>query len=135
MAGIDIITVEGGSKLKDFIDLPWKIYAEHPNWVPSFSPHFPEHQIRYYIKSVRGFSDSVFEVGRIMHRGRTGGREPTAPVTASFARAAGIYTGKGAHQLLLKPLYKPAALLHQPALHFVPLLFLDGFIALMMSRD
>ena len=34
MAGIEIITVERGSELKDFIDLPWKIYAEYPNWVP-----------------------------------------------------------------------------------------------------
>ena len=25
MAGIEIITVEGGSELRDFIDLPWKI--------------------------------------------------------------------------------------------------------------
>lgn len=34
MAEIEIIPVEGGSVLKDFIDLPWKIYAEYPNWVP-----------------------------------------------------------------------------------------------------
>ena len=34
MAGIEIIAVEGGSTLKEFIDLPWRIYAEHPNWVP-----------------------------------------------------------------------------------------------------
>ena len=34
MAGIEIIAVEGGSELKDFIDLPWRIYAEYPNWVP-----------------------------------------------------------------------------------------------------
>jgi hypothetical protein len=34
MPGMEIITVEGGSDLKDFIDLPWKIYAEYPNWVP-----------------------------------------------------------------------------------------------------
>lgn len=34
MAGIEIIAVEGGSALKEFIDLPWRIYAEHPNWVP-----------------------------------------------------------------------------------------------------
>ena len=34
MDGIEIITVEGGSELKDFIDLPWKIYAEYPKWVP-----------------------------------------------------------------------------------------------------
>ena len=26
--------MEGGSELKDFIDLPWRIYAEYPNWVP-----------------------------------------------------------------------------------------------------
>ena len=31
---MEIITVEGGSELKDFIDLPWRIYAEYPNWVP-----------------------------------------------------------------------------------------------------
>jgi len=34
MAGIDIITVNGGAALKDFIDLPWRIYAGYPNWVP-----------------------------------------------------------------------------------------------------
>ena len=34
MAGIEIVAVEGGSALKDFIDLPWKIYAGYPNWVP-----------------------------------------------------------------------------------------------------
>ena len=30
MANMEIITVEGGSELKDFIDLPWRIYAEVP---------------------------------------------------------------------------------------------------------
>ena len=34
MAGIEIITVEGGSELKDFIDLPWKIYAAVPQLGP-----------------------------------------------------------------------------------------------------
>ncbi|HWR72214.1 MAG TPA: acyl-CoA N-acyltransferase, partial [Nitrospirota bacterium] len=34
MAGIEIIAVDGRSELKDFIDLPWRIYAEYPNWVP-----------------------------------------------------------------------------------------------------
>ena len=34
MAGVEIITVERRSELKDFIDLPWKIYAEYPKWVP-----------------------------------------------------------------------------------------------------
>jgi hypothetical protein len=34
MAGIAIHTVEGGADLRGFIDLPWKIYAEYPNWVP-----------------------------------------------------------------------------------------------------
>lgn len=34
MAGLEIVAVEGGSDLKAFIDLPWKIYAGHPNWVP-----------------------------------------------------------------------------------------------------
>ncbi len=34
MAGLEIIAVEGGSALKDFIDLPWEIYAEYPKWVP-----------------------------------------------------------------------------------------------------
>ncbi|HJX32537.1 MAG TPA: acyl-CoA N-acyltransferase [Thermodesulfobacteriota bacterium] len=34
MTGMEIITVEGKSELKDFIDLPWRIYAGHPNWVP-----------------------------------------------------------------------------------------------------
>ena len=34
MADIEIIAVEGGSELKDFIDLPWRIYADYPQWVP-----------------------------------------------------------------------------------------------------
>jgi hypothetical protein len=34
MAGIEIISAEGGSALKDFIDLPWKLYAGYPKWVP-----------------------------------------------------------------------------------------------------
>ncbi len=34
MAGIEIVVVEGGSDLKDFIDLPWNLYAEYPRWVP-----------------------------------------------------------------------------------------------------
>jgi len=34
MAGIDIITVEEAAALKEFIDLPWRIYSAYPNWVP-----------------------------------------------------------------------------------------------------
>jgi len=34
VAGIDIITVERKSELRDFIDLPWRIYAAQPRWVP-----------------------------------------------------------------------------------------------------
>lgn len=34
MAGMEVIAVEGGSELREFIDLPWKIYAQYPNWVP-----------------------------------------------------------------------------------------------------
>jgi hypothetical protein len=34
MAGVDIVMVENKSDMKAFIDLPWKIYAENPNWVP-----------------------------------------------------------------------------------------------------
>jgi hypothetical protein len=34
MTGIDIITVERESELKDFIGLPWRIYAAYPRWVP-----------------------------------------------------------------------------------------------------
>ena len=34
VAGIEIVVVEGGSELKDFIDLPWSLYAEYPRWVP-----------------------------------------------------------------------------------------------------
>jgi hypothetical protein len=34
MAGIEIITVERRSELREFIDLPWKIYGEYPHWVP-----------------------------------------------------------------------------------------------------
>ena len=34
MAGVEIVVVEGGSELEDFIDFPWRIYAEYPRWVP-----------------------------------------------------------------------------------------------------
>jgi hypothetical protein len=34
MAGIEIVVVEGGSELKEFITLPWKLYAQYPRWVP-----------------------------------------------------------------------------------------------------
>lgn len=34
MTSLDIITVASRSELKDFIDLPWAIYAEFPQWVP-----------------------------------------------------------------------------------------------------
>jgi hypothetical protein len=34
MAGIDIVVVEGKAALKEFIDLPWRLYASYPNWVP-----------------------------------------------------------------------------------------------------
>ena len=34
MAGIEIVVVEKGSELKNFIDLPWKLYAGYPRWVP-----------------------------------------------------------------------------------------------------
>jgi hypothetical protein len=34
LTGIEIVAVEGGPELKDFIDLPWRIYAEYPNWIP-----------------------------------------------------------------------------------------------------
>lgn len=34
LAGLEIVTVGGGSGFKDFIDLPWRLYAGYPNWVP-----------------------------------------------------------------------------------------------------
>lgn len=34
MAGIEIVTVEGGAELKEFISLPFRLYAGYPNWVP-----------------------------------------------------------------------------------------------------
>ena len=34
MADLEIIAAEGGSALKNFINLPWKIYAHYPKWVP-----------------------------------------------------------------------------------------------------
>lgn len=40
MAGIEIIAVEGGPQLKNFIDLPWRIYAEYPNWIPPLRTRF-----------------------------------------------------------------------------------------------
>jgi hypothetical protein len=34
MAGIEIVVVDGKAALKEFIDLPWRIYAHYPNWTP-----------------------------------------------------------------------------------------------------
>lgn len=34
MARVEIVPVTGRSELNEFVDLPWKIYAEYPNWVP-----------------------------------------------------------------------------------------------------
>ena len=34
MAGIEIIAVADKGALKEFIDLPWRIYAAYPKWVP-----------------------------------------------------------------------------------------------------
>ena len=34
MAETEIIAVAGRSELKDFIELPWKIYGDAPHWVP-----------------------------------------------------------------------------------------------------
>jgi len=34
MNDIEIVIVEGGLDLKDFIDLPWNLYAGYPQWVP-----------------------------------------------------------------------------------------------------
>lgn len=34
MATVEIVTAVGGSEFKDFIDLPWTIYADFPQWVP-----------------------------------------------------------------------------------------------------
>ena len=33
-AGIEIVVVEGDPELKDFINLPWVLYADYPRWVP-----------------------------------------------------------------------------------------------------
>ncbi len=34
MTGVEIVKVEGESDFRDFIYLPWKIYAGYPSWVP-----------------------------------------------------------------------------------------------------
>ena len=34
MAGIEIAVAERGANLKDFIALPWDLYADYPRWVP-----------------------------------------------------------------------------------------------------
>ncbi|MEI8182942.1 MAG: acyl-CoA N-acyltransferase [Desulfomonile sp.] len=34
MAGLEIVPVERSADFDAFIDLPWDIYADHPNWVP-----------------------------------------------------------------------------------------------------
>jgi len=34
MPDIDIVQVKTPSELTEFINLPWKLYRNHPNWVP-----------------------------------------------------------------------------------------------------
>src|ERR1017187_1251576 len=34
MTGVEIVAIEGNTGLRDFINLPWKIYEEYPSWVP-----------------------------------------------------------------------------------------------------
>lgn len=34
MAHVEVIPVQSPAELRDFIDLPWKVYAGDPNWVP-----------------------------------------------------------------------------------------------------
>lgn len=34
MSRLEIVPVQSPADLRAFIDLPWKIYREHPNWVP-----------------------------------------------------------------------------------------------------
>src|ERR1035437_5850207 len=34
MAEVEIVVVEGGRELKEFINLPWRIYTKYPRWVP-----------------------------------------------------------------------------------------------------
>lgn len=34
MANIEVSLVQGRRDVNEFIDLPWKIYADYPNWVP-----------------------------------------------------------------------------------------------------
>jgi hypothetical protein len=63
MAGIQIAIVEGASELKDFIDLPWRIYAEYPRWVPPLKK-----QVRQLLDSGShpfwGFSERVLFLAR-----------------------------------------------------------------------
>jgi len=42
MAGVEIIAVEGGSEFRDFIDLPWKIYAKYPTGSPAQEGSSPD---------------------------------------------------------------------------------------------
>ncbi|MFC1835123.1 acyl-CoA N-acyltransferase [Thermodesulfobacteriota bacterium] len=34
MSGVEIVSVEQDAQMDDFIDLPWKIYRDYPNWIP-----------------------------------------------------------------------------------------------------
>ena len=34
MSGVEIVAVERRSEFGDFVDLPWRIYADYPQWVP-----------------------------------------------------------------------------------------------------
>ena len=34
MASVEVIPVRRRSKMKAFINLPWRIYRDNPNWVP-----------------------------------------------------------------------------------------------------
>jgi hypothetical protein len=48
MADVDIITVERESDLRDFVDLPWRIYAAYPRWIPPLKK-----EVRYMLDPAR----------------------------------------------------------------------------------
>jgi len=71
MAGTEVVTVEAGSEFKDFIDLPWRIYAKYPNWVPPLKKEVRrmldprKHPFWEFSERILFLADVVRDVGRI----------------------------------------------------------------------
>lgn len=88
-SGIDLVPVETRDHLKTFVDLPWSIYSDDPNWVPPLrlerldhlnrrkNPFFTQAEARFWLafragKAVGRISAQVDQAHLLEHRDSTG---------------------------------------------------------------